>query len=31
MSFERAGRSPDGSLDVSERAYIFSFGLRVRP
>ncbi len=32
MSFERAGRTPDGSaLDVSERAYIFSFGLRVRP
>lgn len=32
MSFERAGRTPDASaLDVSERAYIFSFGLRVRP
>ena len=32
MSFERAGRTPDGSaLDVTERAYIFSFGLRVRP
>jgi hypothetical protein len=31
MSFERAGRTPDGSLDVSERGYIFSFGLRVRP
>ena len=32
LSFERAGRTPDGSsVDVSERAYIFSFGLRVRP
>lgn len=32
MSFERASRTPDGSaVDVSERAYIFSFGLRVRP
>lgn len=32
LSFERAGRTPDGSsMDVSERAYIFSFGLRVRP
>ena len=32
MSFERASRKPDGaSLDASERAYIFSFGLRVRP
>jgi hypothetical protein len=32
MSFERASRKPDGSaVDVSERAYIFSFGLRVRP
>ena len=31
MSFERATRKPDASVDVSERAYIFSFGLRVRP
>lgn len=32
MSFERATRKPDASsLDASERAYIFSFGLRVRP
>ena len=32
FSVERAGRSPkDDSLDVSERAYILSFGLRVRP
>lgn len=32
VSFERAGRTADtSSLDVSERAYIFSFGLRVRP
>jgi hypothetical protein len=32
VSFERASRKPeDSSLDVSERAYIFSFGLRVRP
>ena len=32
VSFERAGRTPDASaLDVTERAYIFSFGLRVRP
>ena len=32
MSFERASRKPEqSSLDVSERAYILSFGLRVRP
>jgi hypothetical protein len=32
VSFERASRKPEqSSLDVSERAYILSFGLRVRP
>ena len=32
MSFERAARTPDlSSVDARERAYIFSFGLRVRP
>lgn len=32
MSVERASRKPDqSSVDASERAYIFSFGLRVRP
>jgi len=32
MSFERASRKPDsGSIDAGERAFIFSFGLRVRP
>lgn len=32
MSFERAARTPKmSSVDARERAYIFSFGLRVRP
>ncbi len=32
ISFERASRTPElSSVDVTERAYIFGFGLRVRP
>ncbi len=32
ISFERANRTPElSSVDVTERAYIFGFGLRVRP
>ena len=32
VTFERAGRTVDGSdVDAKERAYILSFGLRVRP
>ena len=32
MSFERASRTPElSTVDARERAYIFSFGLRVRP
>ncbi len=32
VSFERASRTPElSSVDVTERAYIFGFGLRVRP
>jgi hypothetical protein len=32
VTFERAGRTVDDSdVDAKERAYILSFGLRVRP
>jgi hypothetical protein len=32
VTFERAARTVDGSdIDAKERAYILSFGLRVRP
>jgi hypothetical protein len=31
VALERAGRKTDGSVDARERAYILSFGLRVRP
>ena len=31
VAVERAQRKSDGSVDARERAYILSFGLRVRP
>ena len=31
VTLERAGRKVNGNVDAKERAYILSFGLRVRP